>query len=501
MAGKTISHVQGKGSISHNNRLFVPKNVDTSRTPDNIIYITKPIAEAYSELFGKAVEEYNSRQKRSDRMIKNGYYEHLFNRSPCNTVAESANGQKSFYEDVVQIGTKDDTGIKSADAETAKQCLDEYMKGFQERNPNFRVFNAVMHLDEATPHLHIDYIPIGHYSRSVPVQNGLAQALKEMGYGNGIDAISRWRQAERGILKEICISHGLEIAGETVGRGYSMKVDEYKEHRDRINAYEAEEQALKDEIQPLIEAKDIADSVSVQGKKMPVGNVRLVSESEFETIAEQKKTLAVQKDEVRRLQNHFDKERLILNSEKEKLDGLEISLNKREADLNARDKEMTEKESYIEQREADAVELYNQQVELNERYQQVRSLYYDLEQEMRKKEKFEEQNKMLRGRIDSLTKRISDQKGDYEELLQKKDEDITAVKDELSKCREQTEQSEKEISWLKEKLQNLNEFVDKLFEIGRYMARKLFMSFDDILDQRLSGYSLKHIFGDNSRER
>ena len=144
MAGKTISHVQGKGSISHNNRLFVPKNVDTSRTPDNIIYITKPIAEAYSELCGKAVEEYNSRQKRSDRMIKNGYYEHLFNRSPCNTVAESANGQKSFYEDVVQIGTKDDTGIKSADAETAKHCLDEYMKGFQERNPNFRVFNAVI---------------------------------------------------------------------------------------------------------------------------------------------------------------------------------------------------------------------------------------------------------------------------------------------------------------------------------------------------------------------
>ena len=161
-------------------------------------------------------------------------------------------------------------------------------------------------MNEATPHLHIDYIPIGHYSRGVPVQNGLAQALKEMGYGNGIDAISRWRQAERNVLKEICISHGLEIAEETVGRGYSMKVDEYKEHRDRINAYEAEEQALKDEIQPLIEAKDIADSVSVQGKKMPVGNVRLVSESEFETIAEQKKALAVQKDEVRRLQNHFE---------------------------------------------------------------------------------------------------------------------------------------------------------------------------------------------------
>lgn len=101
MKSKTISHVQGKGSIAHNNRLFTPKNVDPSRTCNNVSYIQKPIAEAYSEIFDKAVSAYNSKQKRSDRMIKMGYYEHLFNRSPCSTVVEAANGQKSFYEDVV----------------------------------------------------------------------------------------------------------------------------------------------------------------------------------------------------------------------------------------------------------------------------------------------------------------------------------------------------------------------------------------------------------------
>lgn len=125
MSAKKISHVQGKGSIAHNNRLFTPKNVDTSRTPDNICYVRKSIAEAYSEIFDDAVSEYNAKQKRSDRMIKNGYYEHLFNRSPCSTVVESANGQKSFYEDVVQIGDKDDTGVNSPDAKTAKLCLDD----------------------------------------------------------------------------------------------------------------------------------------------------------------------------------------------------------------------------------------------------------------------------------------------------------------------------------------------------------------------------------------
>lgn len=241
---KTISHCQGKGSLTHNNRKFSAKNVDSSRTVDNIVFVEQPIADAYDEIFGAAVERYNARQKRSDRKIKSGYFEHVFKRAPAQSVVTSADKRKSFYEDVVQIGTKDDTGVGSADAAVAAECLTEYMNGFQERNPNFHVFNAVLHMDEATPHLHIDYIPVGHYKQGVDTQNGIAQALKEMGYGTGKDAISRWRESERAVLEEICRAHNIEIAAPEKSRG-SLTVDQYKEYAELKEKADNQRQEVK----------------------------------------------------------------------------------------------------------------------------------------------------------------------------------------------------------------------------------------------------------------
>lgn len=241
---KTISHCQGKGSLTHNNRVFSAKNVDSSRTADNIVFVQQPIANAYDEIFCAAVERYNAKQKRSDRKIKAGYFEHVFKRSPAPSVVTSADKRKSFYEDVVQIGTKDDTGIGSADAPIAVECLTEYMNGFQERNPNFHVFNAVLHMDEATPHLRIDYIPVGHYKQGVDTQNGIAQALKEMGYGSGKDAISRWREHERTVLEEICKAHGVEIAAPEKSRG-SLTVEQYKEYAELKEKAESQRQEVK----------------------------------------------------------------------------------------------------------------------------------------------------------------------------------------------------------------------------------------------------------------
>lgn len=238
MMSKTISHCQGKGSLSHNNRTFKAKNIDGERTKNNVTFVKIPIAEAYDNCFSDAVERYNAKQKRADRRIKNGYFNYAFSHTPCNNVIEAADKRKSFYEDVVQIGTKNDTGVGTTDGLVAADCLKEYMGGFQKRNPNFYVFNAVLHNDEATPHLHIDYIPIGHYKRGVDTQNGLAQALKEMGYGEGENAINRWRTAEFNILSDICRQHGIEVSEPQKGRGYSYTVEEYKQHKDTINSFE-----------------------------------------------------------------------------------------------------------------------------------------------------------------------------------------------------------------------------------------------------------------------
>ncbi len=253
---KRISHCQGKGSLTHNNRKFSAKNVDGSRTKDNVVFVEQGIEEAYKQLFDAAVERYNAKQKRADRKIKTSYYEHPFKRSPAPSVVTSADKRKSFYEDVVQIGTMQDMGVGTPDAKIATACLTEYMQGFQQRNPNFHVFNAVLHLDEATPHLHIDYIPIGHYKQGVDTQNGIAQALKEMGYGTGKEAIARWREAECKLLTEICNRHGIQIAAPEKSRG-SLTVEQYKEYA------EAKEQAdeMKQEVARLDEKAEYADKL------------------------------------------------------------------------------------------------------------------------------------------------------------------------------------------------------------------------------------------------
>ncbi len=152
MSTKTISMCEGKGSLSHNNREFSAKNIDSSRTADNIVFVQQELGEVYDQLFCEAVERYNACQKRNDRKISD-YFQHLFNRPPSASVITGANKQKSFYEDLVQIGTKDDTGVGTPDAEIAVACLREYMESFQKRNPNFYVFNAILHMDEARAEL------------------------------------------------------------------------------------------------------------------------------------------------------------------------------------------------------------------------------------------------------------------------------------------------------------------------------------------------------------
>ncbi len=247
MITKTISMCQGKGSLSHNNREFTAKNIDPSRTADNIVFVQQDLGDAYHQLFDEAVERYNAHQKRKDRMIDD-YFQHLFNREPSKSVITGANKQKSFYEDLVQIGTKDDTGVGTPDAEIAVACLREYMEYFQARNPNFYVFNAVLHLDEATPHLHINYIPVGHYDRGLDTRNAMAKALEEMNFGHDARAINRWRLKEWAVLGNICAEHGIEISEPQKSRGYSYTVEEYGKHQDEIKALNAEMAQVESEL-------------------------------------------------------------------------------------------------------------------------------------------------------------------------------------------------------------------------------------------------------------
>lgn len=264
-------------------------------------------------MFDENLERYNARQKRSDRKI-NDYFEHLFNRPPSKSVITGTNKQKSFYEHLVYIGKKDDTGVGTPDADISKECLCEYMEDFRERNPNLYVFNAVMHLDEATPHLHINYIPLGHFERGLEMRNAKAKALEEMGYGKGESANIRWREAEWKVLRDICEKQGIEISEPKKSRGYSFKSQEYGEYKDQIHALEeekaqaeAERDEVKAELGKVAQKKVKLDDIDKleTGKTMFSGKVT-VSQEDWDNITALAKREVVSTKQVKKLKKERD---------------------------------------------------------------------------------------------------------------------------------------------------------------------------------------------------
>lgn len=238
--GKSVSVTMGKGSLHHNNRLFHTKNVDPELTAQNVVFVRQELKDAYQEIFGEALERYNQKQKRHDRKIPD-YLSHI---------QKSKNGEKAFHELVVQVGDRNDTGIHTADAAKAKEILSDYYHEFVSRNPNMKVFNAVLHMDEpnGTPHLHIDFIPIATgQKRGLEVKNSMRQALQQQGfdfvptpqppkdsrihatYGKAVPRFGggQWLEAERAALGAVLERYGVTWEKQGVHRQH-LSIPEYK---------------------------------------------------------------------------------------------------------------------------------------------------------------------------------------------------------------------------------------------------------------------------------
>ena len=200
---RTISVMVGKGSVNHNSRKFHAKNTDLERTPLNISYCNESIREVYHSLFDEALERFNAKQTRSDRRIDD-YYEKI----------RSGKQEKPFHEIILQIGNCDDTGATTEIGAQAREALNEYFSSFAERNPNLRVFSAHLHMDEATPHLHIDFVPFTTGSkRGLDTRVSLKQALAAQGFKGGSrqeTEWSQWVQAEKEQLAAVMERYGFE---------------------------------------------------------------------------------------------------------------------------------------------------------------------------------------------------------------------------------------------------------------------------------------------------
>lgn len=221
---RTISAMVGKGSVNHNSRKFKAENVDADRSHLNIDYCNESIKKVYHELFDEALERYNAKQTRADRKIAN-YYEKI----------RSSKQEKPFHELILQIGDKENMSAESENGQLARQVLDAYYREFQARNPNLYVFSAHLHMDEATPHLHIDFVPfITDSKRGLDTRVSLKQALAAQGFKGGSRSETEWNQwvqSEKKQLAAVMERYGIEWEQKGTHEKHLSVLDYKKQQR------------------------------------------------------------------------------------------------------------------------------------------------------------------------------------------------------------------------------------------------------------------------------
>lgn len=370
----------------------IPSNIDVSKSSENITFVDRDIRQAYGEFFGKALAEYNDKQKRADRRIED-YVDHI---------AKSKNGEKLFYEDVVQWGEKKD--FESPEVrEKAKAALVKYIEGWQERNPNLRLIGAYLHMDEASPHLHIDYVPVATgYSRGLAVRNSLDRAMKEMGIcpteeNRKNNATKMWKETEREYFGRICRELGLEVEQERKSNRKNLSVEEYKEARDEMfgeleqeyTKKKAEKDLLESEVKDYRELNVSIENVGKGGKQVLPG-VTVIKTKELDTLKEQAKAYTANKDEL-------------------------ADVRLRSDTLRSKELEVEQKLTYLDKRIGEVNKSYDEQLNLNR-------LYHELQNENKKLKstvlELDDVNKALNAELGDLRAGIGKLKENFNRELQ-----------------------------------------------------------------------------------
>ena len=290
----------GKGSVNHNSRKFHAKNTDPERSCLNVEYCNENVKDVYHELFDEALARYNEKQTRSDRRIDD-YYEKI----------RSGKQEKPFHEIILQIGDKDNMGAKTENGQLAAKVLDKYMWDFQRRNPTLRVFSAYLHMDEATPHLHIDFVPYTTGSkRGLDTRVSLKQALSALGFKGGTrreTELNQWVAYEKEQLAAVMLEHGIEWEKKGTHEKHLSVLD--FEKKERAKEVAELEQSISD-------GKERLSDIQIQHRKavQETEQIRQKGEAIRQEVSELSETSDLQKEQAAALAE--DKEKLLSDNEK-----------------------------------------------------------------------------------------------------------------------------------------------------------------------------------------
>ena len=320
---RTISFMTGKGSVNHNSRKFHAKNTDPERSCLNVEYCNENVKDVYHELFDEALAWYNEKQTRSDRRIDD-YYEKI----------RSGKQERPFHEIILQIGDKDNMGAKTENGQLAAKVLDKYMRDFQRRNPTLRVFSAYLHMDEATPHLHIDFVLYTTGSkRGLDTRVSLKQALSALGFKGGTrreTELNQWVAYEKEQLAAVMLEHGIEWEKKGTHEKHLSVLD--FEKKERAKEVAELEQSISD-------GKERLSDIQIQHRK---------AVQETEQIRQKGEAIRQEVSELSEISDLLKEQATTLAEDKKKLLSDNVKLEKQQKKLQQDIEKMVQSKAVME---------------------------------------------------------------------------------------------------------------------------------------------------------
>lgn len=381
MEEHTLSITIGSGDIRHNNRLFKPSNVDHSRTPDNITIVRENIQDAYHNLFNESVIKYNENQKRNDRKIKN-YFDKIYR----------SKKEKPFYEFIAQVGNQGD----QPDQKKCVEILEDFHKMMQKDYPNMKIFNSVIHVDESTPHLHLDFIPVGEgYKKGLEKRVSMQKALQNLGFSNYADFRNELMQKFEIIAKRHKIERKRDVA---VGERHLT-----------IQDYRALNRMAEQKIEDLDKTR-VPRSSSRVLKKLNVVPVEMYEEVSRDNMYRkaQNKALTSENEALRgqisklKTKNNIDIYEATIENQKEQIERLEVVLKEKKEERSKYYNKWWETDNTVRKIEEE-LKLEKQS------NKHLKELIQNNEKSVSEAKKTQDENKKLKAEVDRLKNKLDDQ--------------------------------------------------------------------------------------------
>ena len=432
----TMSIAKGRGDLRHNNREFRPKNADPQRKDKNIVLVREELQKVYHELFDESVIKYNDTQKRNDRKIKN-YFDKIYR----------SKKEKPFYEFIIQIGNQNEQPSEKKCEAILKEFNDMLIKDY----PSLRVFNSVIHMDESTPHLHIDFVPVGDgYKKGMEKRVSFKRVLKNLG-------LSDFREFQNALffkLEEISKKHNIERVPDVAIGAKHIPIQQYREIQrlaeqkiNHIDGMSVPRSSIKIYQKLNAVPQEMYEEIVKDNAYRKAQNEALTGENEIlrgqlsnlkteKNVDIYEAVIEDQKEKIERLNDEIDEIRYNFNdmqkTHEETIEKMYIKNDSLQEQLEALEKSSAALSVQISEKERTIENLKNQSKDL-EKMGQILSENEKLKNDVKKLGKSEQENRNLKAQISSLKRENETLQKEYKELNVQKTAQISNLSNENKK--------------------------------------------------------------------